>query len=521
MQPEDGSNPRAAVLTTSRPSFRSLSALAALIWVISTSVLWSSHGVPLTWDEVDYVDAAKRGAWANMIEESSLTPAQFFRFVLAKFKKRTEAVPSSYDEERDNLRLRHYHPPLVVVMLSSLGDYGNERLVRSVQLAGALLLILAILWSYRSLSETPTRSGLLAVSVLAVWMTPMLFAALSFHGWQSVWVTASAALTSAWLRHQTRGLAVALGVCLALSLLTLETGLLVWAVCFLSMIVWRPRAGVSGKPGATRSQLATIILVSGVVVLLVWPGSIAKASLVKIPSLYLYRIALGQEYSDVSNRAGFLVRSLFPLLGPGGLACIGLLLFDRKEAKRWGPFCLMGGLYGAALARFALSPTYVLPALGPLACVVGYAVDRAGCLWQRLVMLGFVILAVAWAWPAAFSEQSARAVRADIRAVGERIQGREAFVDGKHIYQHYLGPNYAMRSITVQSDRVSVREAGSYRSLTKRDLVGKVVIIQRDRRFLENPACSSLFDGCSWRDLGTVRIYDCGGDAASHEGPAE
>lgn len=509
--------------TTPGPSTVKLATLSVAVALVVAALLWPSLGAVLTWDEVDYLDAARLGTWANMVDEGSLTPTQFFGFVRAKLNHSSgsDAVPAGYDEELDPLRLRHYHPPLVTLLLSVVSGFDQERVVRSVQLFGGFSLVAVMLFSYRSLSPSPTPAGLLLVLVLAVWMSQTLFATLNFHGWAAVWIAATCTLLSAWLRGGGARIGVTLSVCLALLMLTLETGLLVYPLCLLCLAIWRP-AGPGGARGAFPwLPVAAGFAVGFVILVSVWPGAVLKVSLVKIPALYLYRIKLGAEYSSVPGRAWSLMSRLLPLLVPLPAACLGLLLFDKEGSRRWGPYCVVGGLYAVALARFALSTTYILPAVGSLACVAGYAADRCSR-GYRAVLVGLTLMTVALSWPAPYDRNLERDKRAEFREMSARLTGREAYVDGAHIYRHYLGPTFSITSITVESDGLYVRRRGAYRKLRSEELASKVVVVQRDRRhFLDGPACRDLLDDRPYHDLETVRVYEVADTRGAAESPPE
>ena len=49
--------------------------LLVVAGVLATALLWRPHGGLLGWDEVDYVNAARLGAWTNGLERGSMTPA--------------------------------------------------------------------------------------------------------------------------------------------------------------------------------------------------------------------------------------------------------------------------------------------------------------------------------------------------------------------------------------------------------------------------------------------------------------
>lgn len=48
--------------------------LVFAVWLAVAGALSGKHRELLTWDEVDYVNAAKLGCWSNLMERGSLAP---------------------------------------------------------------------------------------------------------------------------------------------------------------------------------------------------------------------------------------------------------------------------------------------------------------------------------------------------------------------------------------------------------------------------------------------------------------
>ncbi len=92
---------------------------------------------PLTWDEVDYVVAARAGTWANLIDRGAMGPLTFARFSLAK-AGRGDALPERlagmfafavWDEPRRRLLLardRAGEKPLFVARMKGLLAFASE-----------------------------------------------------------------------------------------------------------------------------------------------------------------------------------------------------------------------------------------------------------------------------------------------------------------------------------------------------------------------------------------------------------
>jgi len=125
--------------------------IALLTWSVFLMLVWQEQGFLLNWDEVDYVNVTKLGAWANYTEKGSLSPQEYIEFSLSKLRKSQEneySLPPNYSEDKDPFLLRHFHPPFVNYLLSIIDKTvgtSNERIVRSVQLFGALIFTLAVL----------------------------------------------------------------------------------------------------------------------------------------------------------------------------------------------------------------------------------------------------------------------------------------------------------------------------------------------------------------------------------------
>ncbi len=493
-----------------RRRFLTVCAVALLVWLVAVVLLWPAPGALLNWDEVDYVLAASRGPWVNATERGSLSLLQYGRFALAKLSGKEPVLPPEYDESQDPLLLRHYHPPFVVLLLSPVSWTRSERAIRSVQLLGGLALSCAVTLSYLSLSRPPGWCGMLLISLLILWTIPRLFSSLSFHGWEAVWTTASAALLGRWLSTGAKAAGVLLCASLAMALVTLETGLLLWVASILSVLVW----GFSAGRGVTLCwrHIATGIFLTVVFVVVVWPGSVLKGSLVKIPAVYLYRIWLGEEYTGVIGGLPRTLGSLLPLLVLGPAACLWLFLSHREHLARWGPSVVVGGVYGLAMARFALNPQYLLPALAPLIPLAGLAVDRISSGRGRTLIGMIALVLVGSAWPVSIDRAGDRERQNDVRWLGEILRGREALVDGGHVFQYYLGPEYSIRPVTVSyhGESLLAREGGAYRSLGQGDVAGKVVVIQGSREQFFRKTEGALLSGCSRVERATVRVYDCG-----------
>jgi hypothetical protein len=290
-------------------------------------------------------------------------------------------------------------------------------------------------------------------------------------------------------------------------LVTLETGLIIGVGVVAGILIGSPATAATGSRWREVASGAAMV---AVLVFALWPGALVKMSLVKTVALYLYRLKLGDEYASVPGRFADLAWALLPMWFPTILVCSWLFLANYAKRQSWGPYALIGGIYALALLRFALSPSYVIAGFGPLICVSGYVVDHVRSVRLQAMIIGACVWATGvTAAPILTSRESGLSSRDDFEKLKEVLRGREALIDGGHIYQYYLGPRYMIRSVAVGHDgrSLSVRERGAYRKLQQPDLIDRLVVIQKDRRI--GGPLGSLLEHRPRTDLNHVSVYDC------------
>lgn|GEM_PF-6478714 len=489
-----------------------LVAPALVVWAAVVLTLWPSHGRTFNWDEVDYAQAARAGVVANAFERGSLSATEFYRLARAKQTGVEPSLPAGYDEAKDPFLLRHFHPPLLIYLTSVASDaFGahDERAFRVVQLLGALAFVVTILLSYRWLSVSPTWAGLLIVSTVAYWLSLLLFASLSMHGWLGVWMVACCALTARWLNGRYARVGILLCVSLALSVLTLETGLVTLFGVFVSLALWGQSSPTLRSRTLWRDALTGAAL-TALVVFALWPGSALKISLAKTFAMHAYRFRAGSESALAGERAGWVLSALYaPLLVALGASAF-LLARLRAESRRWGAFFVLGLTNILAMSKLAFSPMYFAPGLAAFACLAGYACDRLASSRLRALAAAVALAAVAtspffWTPPSGNDP-----TRGNIALLREKLRGREAFVDGANIYGYYLGDSYNVRPVAVSYDgrTLSTRERGKYEAVGAREVAGKVVVLLARTDALY-PLERELLGGCSRQDGDAMRVYDC------------
>jgi len=481
-------------------------ALVLVTWVAVVVALWPAHGKILSWDEVNYANAAKAGIIANAVERGSLSPVDWLRFAFAKQTGTEPTLPSGYDEATDPLILR-FHPPFVVYLIAAIaGDQIpiDEHRVRAAQLLGALALIAVVTAAYRSLSSAPTIAGYFVVALLSAWLCLQLFVSVSLHGWFAVWIVVTAMLLARWLEKGTTMRAAAVGCSLGAALLTLESAVVLWLGVALAYLLRRRLVPAST---ATRRQLVVACAVGVAVVLLAWPGTVVSISLIKLAAMLFYRVRLGQEYADI---AIWLPRSSAALLPTLVMVPLAAVVLWRLGAPRphWRVYALLCAIYAAAFARFAIQPEYTGPASAAAIPVVGVAAGRLGR-WPATLFAATALLTIAAIPPERWPD-GADPWRADIDWLREQVRGRPTLVDGAHIVRYYLGSAYDLEAVTQSYDLsiLQARRNGRYEDLGRSDVAGKIVVL-KVRQSSESRIERDLLAGCVRTDRATIRLFDC------------
>jgi len=486
--------------------------LAVAAWAAVVVLrLWPLHGLMLNWDEVDYAIAARAGIVANATDRGGLGAADFWRQVKAK-QRGTSELPAGYDERADLLVRRHFHPPLVPSMVSVAGRVAglpDERRVRAVQLVGALILTVMAAASYLHLAAGATGPGGIATIALAAWTGSLLFATLSCHGWQAVWISLCSLVLAgppADPRPVRRGWAI--GIPLALGLVTLETGALVAATALLGLYARGRLAGAAPGPVWRTIRTAAAVATSGL--LLLWPASILKLSYARVAGLYAFRIAAGEEYARVPGHGLELAAALSPVLGLSAFALAYGIFGHRGWLGRWALPTAVALVHTAALARFAVSPDYLLPGLCALLPLIGVAVDELVAPWPGRKLAGWAVAAASVALVTRTAARVPDRERDDLEWLRGRLAGRSVLADGAHVYKYYLpGHDITAAEVSYDGRHLLRRESGRYTPLTASDVAGKTVVVQATREKFYERGESEYFRSCTRAIRPTLRLYDC------------
>jgi len=498
---------------------RRLAALGALVLLLASGVLslvllWPQLGTTLNWDEVDYLNAARQGVAANLLERGSLPIPTYLHFARSKITHTDYPLPPSYDEANDPIHLRHGHSPGVVVGMVPTANTHSERSQRAIQAVGAVVLTVALAIAYLIVTPRRTWLGLLAIAAIGPWYGWHLFRFVEFHGWEAVWVTATAVCLSQWLRTGRRpAWGVAVCASLALCVLTLESGAFVVLGALVCLVVWVRGLGRRTSGRWIRRYALPGLALSLAMVAVAWPGFLLKGSLFKIPLERVYQVVFSS--SDIfylngkaSDPLTFVVPALVILAG-----CGYLFLKRRDEAAQWGPFVVIGVVYFLGVIKFSVNETYYYPAVAPFIVLLAVALSslpRRAEVATAVVLAALVVASSASIHRLNQDDVAADNVRrADYAFLGGYLQGKDAWLDGGHVFRHYV-PGARIQTVSYNASGLAQRRAGKYETIPPSEYAGKVFGILSTRgAFLRSETARTLTAMCARTDRPTVILWDC------------
>jgi hypothetical protein len=415
--------------------------------------LWPLIDRPLNWDEVDYAQAGRRGIRPNALGCGELGAFDFAK--LAVSKARGAAPPQGLPpEDQDTFNLRHFHPPLPVYYWSLFSHHDPATTARRLRLAqlpiaaGALISALAAL----------AAAGRARLAALGCRTLPILasgtgfvgaFSSANFHVVFLVAALVHVACAQAFLQQPTRRRAVVLGASAALCMACLET-----AVVLLLATLTAVQVLGSGAP--LRERWRQLLCGFGVALLVVWPGVVTTGGVLRSWGLYAYRIALAgnREYARVTPGAFWAttLRENAALTVLLAVAAVVIVRAPNTGRKAWALPALATAAYALFITPFALSPTYVAPALaiGWLAATMALG-ESVAARREMGAALSFVGAAILVAGLGSASADVAAAVertrgetsrfQSDLDVVknGLARDPRPWLLEGGHIWRFYLG----------------------------------------------------------------------------------
>lgn len=497
------------------PSVAATVVAVALSVVCSVLLLWPQHGRVLNWDEADYVNVARRGVLTNLWERGSLSVPDYVRFGYDKVRHRQPRLPPGYQETNDPFHLRHGHSPAVVAAMAPFAHSRHERVIRLVQLFGAVALTVGLVVAYRLVSPTSTWAGLAAILVVAPWYGWHMFRTLQFHGWATVWLALAVAFLCRWFTSgRSRGWGLALCATLAALILTLESSAFVLLGVVVCLVIWVRGLGRRARAPWIRAYLFPGLLTVLAMSIAVWPGLVVKGALLKLPAERFYQVFLGESTVYYFNSSADLLSYVLPAV-MGAAALVYMWRRRRDEVLRWGPPVVIAAVYLASVVRLAVSETYFLPALAPLLVLFAWMVGELRPQLQKAVVGGLVVVMALGSMSLlrtnAQDRRDDRRQRADLAFVGDFLGASPGLFDGGQIYRFYL-PGRQIQDVSYNDTGLLIRRAGKYDPLPPSAYAGSVVGILTTRTaFLAGPGARELTSRCRRVDRPTVVLWDCRG----------
>lgn len=476
--------------------------LFCVFWLISSiillTLLWPGMDKALTWDEVDYVVAARQGYYANATDQTAFKSSEFLQFAWSKAKGKEVPEFIDYNEMNDVFNLRHSHPPLMQYLLalsgSSILNPNCETELRLVQFMGCSLLIATMLASYSILTDNVTLPSLFSISAVAITSGYLLGDKLNCHLWISISILPGCLAVGQFLAKPERGWGVLSGVLIGLNFLALQTGLFIgfFAISAVGMnIIFKntESGDLVIKPFLIRIRFIqwisrSALIITGFIcfVLMTYPGAFFRLSLIRIVAIYSLLILKSDEYSSVSNQYSSLLLITVPMIVSAVIALIALLLKNRNQIWYFTAAALIIGTgYGLILINFSVNKTYIMPSFVVLTTLGIASVSSMKIKKIELFMTIFMIFCMLGCIK---KYRITDNISVDqIKQVAELIRGDKAFVEGGHIIEYYFPElNKNIVRITISGDKKSVTRRDlkrlQYIPVEQKELAGNLVIVR-------------------------------------------
>ena len=345
--------------------------ISALLFVISANPI-NHLNHKLEWDEVDYVNASKKGFSSNYFETDTLS---FFDFVklsnLKRLSKDDELDLFSQnivEEKEDLFYLRHFHPPIPIYFWSMfVGESANEtdRNIRISSYIFSFFFIVIMTFLIANFSANKTLNLFQQIFLISFFTSASFLSTnliINFHSFYSL---ISILFAYSFIKFiQNEQLWKLLSFTCALMLCTLVTSVitLIFAVFFYLL--------VSKNTLKSIKNVLKIFIYTIPFLILLWPGVLYSGAILKTWLMYFYRIffAGAEEYNNISLFSSykelilenpilfllFLISSIYLIFK------IDVLSFLKN------PFAIifyLGFLYMIFISVFSLNLTYFMPAL--------------------------------------------------------------------------------------------------------------------------------------------------------------
>ena len=406
----------------------------AMVFIAAVLVRLPGLDRLLDGSEVDYVLAARRGFLTNYFDIGTRPVWEFVAtgLAMAGFGGAESAEdPDLWRrdvEAGDIAAYRHYHPPLFIYLLHAaerLAGYSDVA-VRLVPLAFALATIAtAYLGCALLIPVRGAQIGLVAAAILAV--LPLHVATAADIGWHVPYAclaTVSLFAMGYLVTRPTLHALVVAAVTATIAFMTLEHAVFLYVTLVAVLVVtdnpWLrvSRSGVSAQRGLLVAVIATLLTM-----LLVWPASLIKLSIVKNLGVHAYY----SRVLDLSPRFYDVYLVLFDRY-PVTIALAAVTAVVSIMRRSHLPRALLPfAIYALAVVVLQagnqnLKPLYFVSLLPPLALLSAvWIVDAVSATNPRLRLIGRTLAGAAAALALAFTVQQTLRSRHQSNPNGELI----------------------------------------------------------------------------------------------------
>ncbi|TAF32351.1 MAG: hypothetical protein EAZ57_08855 [Cytophagales bacterium] len=518
-----------------RPFYLILVLLGAFFLV--SQYIWSYKDYPLNWDEVDYINASRKGFVENNLEVNSFSLHRFLELGYAKKQNDTAAVQRlakmHAPESEDVFYLRHFHPPLPHYYWQwfdrpDLPEVEEWRF-RLSNIIWLLVIYVSLLVAFALIDQLDVKSTFLSALAFGfVLVTPAgyrCFALMSHHIFHlSACVVFCGALMR-FLRKPSALNSYILGVSIAFLFLTLEMCLAVIAGAFIVVLVAQKWQLFWKLKRVLQITLGFVIPIAAL-----WMGFFLSGGSVKALLMYMYRILAqnNTEYAQVSWLQNWLTMVLEnPLLFIWILLGAGITIWQVYQ-KQIRPYTLVplivGSFYAIVMTPFMLAPSYMLPALGMLSLNAALAFYKWSA--EKNVQLSadlFLVLSFCawafWQWETMSlenlrleNEKVQKELQSDLSKIRPLLNTPKPVIStAAHIFNFYLKTNKIELLDRYNAKRPDffIREYFSYRDI-KPELMQKkygLVIVHKWLKYHEYDLNKLEKWGYTRKDLNSVIIF--------------
>ncbi|MCS6821444.1 MAG: hypothetical protein NZ551_06200 [Microscillaceae bacterium] len=432
----------------------------------------------LSWDEVHYLEALKKGFWANWTESQTTNFIQFAQYSWAKACKDSvqiaQIIQKLPTEEQDLHILRHFHPVLPIYIWLLIYQISPSHWVE-IQSFLLLILLLGLICLYLQTWE-------LRIIVASLLLTSNYlnetYQIANFHSFFSVVGLFFFYCLQKYLLHKDVKNRILLAFSIACLILTLETYIFLIAFSASSYIMnWFIRQ----KSTVFRSYFQEVIQILALVVVFIsilQIGFWRSGGSFKSWAYYVYRIFFAQndDYQTVSWIGVLQHFALNHLVFSICLVIISVVFLQKnKEVSLHIQVMLMTyTAYLFLIAIFTVHTSYLVPALVGLAVGCGQIIEQNKLNLQLKTGVAISILCeLAWHfyyYPFQKTLQQNQQAQQDMAFVIRLAQSvaYPILADGNHVFNFYAQSQQFKQLRTMSLLHPDFYERIHYRNFNRR-----------------------------------------------------